>query len=46
MVKNVFNRNIPVALVFSGWVLFGLGVIITSPLWIKLALLSSARVLP
>jgi hypothetical protein len=49
MVKNVFNRissSYPVALVFSGWLLFGLGVIINAPLWFKLTLLSAARVLP
>jgi hypothetical protein len=48
MVKNVFCRmkKYPVALAIIGWLSFGLGVLVVEPLWLKLALLSAARVLP
>jgi hypothetical protein len=47
MVKHVYfrmNRH-PVALAIVGWLAFVVGHIV-NPIWIKLVLLSAARVLP
>jgi len=49
MVKNVFNGkalSLPVALVLVGWLTFICGVYVIEPIWLKLVLLSAARVLP
>ena len=49
MVKNVFNGKtllFPVALVLVGWLTFICGVYVIRPIWLKLVLLSTARVLP
>lgn len=45
MVKHVFGRLIPAALVFVSWLAFVAGVLVTDPVS-KIALLSLARVLP
>jgi len=49
MVKNVFNGKtllFPVALVLVDWLTFICGVHVIEPIWLKLVLLSAARVLP
>jgi hypothetical protein len=49
MVKYVFdkmNSLRPVALAILGWLAFVFGVSIVDPVWLKLILLSAARVLP
>lgn len=49
MRKNVFNRFnsfLPVALVFVGWLSFIMGLIIDNPEFLKITLLTTARVLP
>ncbi len=49
MVKNVFNGKallFPIALVLVGWLTFICGVYLDEPIWLKLVLLSTARVLP
>ena len=45
MVKRVFSRFMPAALVFVSWLAFVAGVLLTDPVS-KIALLSLARVLP
>jgi hypothetical protein len=49
MVKNVFfkvNSLHHDALAILGWLAFVFGVIVGQPMWLKLSLLSAARVLP
>ena len=49
MVKNVLNGKallFPVALVLVSWLTFIGGVYVVDPIWLKLVLLSAARVLP
>jgi hypothetical protein len=45
MVRHVFSRFVPAALVFVSWLAFVAGALITDPVP-KVALLSLARVLP
>ncbi len=35
-----------VALAITGWIVFAVGIWVTNPIWIKLGLLTDARVLP
>jgi len=46
MVKDVFSSVKPAALTFVGWITFVVGVLVSEPLVVKLALLGVARVLP
>jgi hypothetical protein len=49
MVKHVFFKVKllhPDALAIVGWLAFVAGVIVGPPMWLKLTLLSAARVLP
>jgi len=49
MVENVFDRKtllFPVALVLVSWLTFICGVYVIEPIWLKLVLLTAARVLP
>ncbi|MGA2607947.1 MAG: hypothetical protein ABSH01_10895 [Terriglobia bacterium] len=49
MVKHVFLKVNSLhldALAIFGWLVFAAGVTIGQPLWLKLTLLSAARVLP
>jgi hypothetical protein len=49
MVNHLFNKGSnasTIALVSVGWFLFILGAVINDPLWLKLFLMSAARVLP
>ena len=46
MVKHVFSRICPAALTGVGWACFALGVLIEAPTFVKLVLLTVARVLP
>jgi len=48
MVKHVYCRvrqNLPVALAIFGWIMFVSGQIV-HPIWLKVVMLSAARVLP
>jgi len=44
MLKEVLSKVRPEAVV--GWVVFLVGVVVGPPMWLKLTLLSAARILP
>jgi hypothetical protein len=46
MAKDVFSRFSPVALVATGWLSFGAGILLEGPAVLELLLLAVARVLP
>jgi hypothetical protein len=44
--SNKMNKFPTAALAICGWLVFVLGISIGKPMWLKLILLSAARVLP